>query len=73
MAGLFFYFASSGNLTRLSSLTFLTPMFAAAFGYLLLGETLTPVQLIGAAVTIVGITLAQKGSTDADDPKPLKD
>jgi len=34
--GLFFYFASKGNLTRLSSLTFLTPMFAAGFGYLLL-------------------------------------
>ncbi|KAK3241121.1 hypothetical protein CYMTET_49083 [Cymbomonas tetramitiformis] len=45
--GTFFYFASKGNLAKLSSLTFLTPMFAAAFGYLLLGETLTNLQLSG--------------------------
>ncbi|MFN7660751.1 MAG: EamA family transporter, partial [Dolichospermum sp.] len=32
--GLFFYFASSGNLTSLSSLTFLTPIFALIFGYI---------------------------------------
>ena len=30
--GVFFYNASRGNLTALSSLTFLTPMFAAASG-----------------------------------------
>ena len=34
--GIFFYFASKGNLTALSSLTFLTPVFAAAGGYLAL-------------------------------------
>ena len=42
--GVFFYNASSGNLTALSSLTFLTPMFAAGTGFLLLRETLTPLQ-----------------------------
>ena len=42
--GVFFYNASRGNLTALSSLTFLTPMFAAGTGFLLLGETLTPLQ-----------------------------
>ena len=42
--GVFFYNASRGNLTALSSLTFLTPMFAAGTGFLLLGETLTPSQ-----------------------------
>ena len=31
-AGVFFYNASRGNLTALSSLTFLTPMFAALTG-----------------------------------------
>ncbi|CAI5966888.1 unnamed protein product [Closterium sp. NIES-64] len=31
--GVFFYNANKGNLTRLSSLTFLTPAFAAFFGY----------------------------------------
>ena len=43
--GVFFYNASRGNLTALSSLTFLTPMFAAGTGFLLLGETLTPLQV----------------------------
>ena len=36
--GVFFYNASRGNLTALSSLTFLTPMFAAGTGFLLLGR-----------------------------------
>lgn len=55
--GLFFYYASRGNLTSLSSLTFLTPMFAAAFGFVALGETLTPLQLAGAAVTLSAVFL----------------
>eukprot|EP00246_Nothoceros_aenigmaticus_P010407 TRINITY_DN26897_c0_g1_i1.p2 TRINITY_DN26897_c0_g1~~TRINITY_DN26897_c0_g1_i1.p2 ORF type:complete len:125 (-),score=13.95 TRINITY_DN26897_c0_g1_i1:423-764(-) len=53
--GVFFYNATRGSLTKLSSLTFLTPMFAALFGFLFLQETLTPLQLIGATVTLVGI------------------
>lgn len=58
--GVFFYNASRGNLTALSSLTFLTPMFAAAGGYLTLGETLTPLQLAGAAVTLGAVALINK-------------
>lgn len=55
--GVFFYLATvRGSLTQLSSLTFLTPMFAALGGYLVLGETLTPLQLTGALVTILGVT-----------------
>ena len=53
--GVFFLNASRGNLTALSSLTFSTPCFAAATGYLLLGENLTPAQLVGAAVTLAGV------------------
>lgn len=53
--GLFFYFASSGNLTSLSSLTFLTPVFALLFGNLLLSEVLNPVQWIGVSLTLVSI------------------
>jgi drug/metabolite transporter (DMT)-like permease len=45
--GLFFYFASSGNLTSLSALTFLTPVFALLFGNLFLSEVLSPLQWIG--------------------------
>ena len=62
--GAFFYFASRGSLTKLSSLTFLTPMFAALFGYLLLGETLDQTQLLGAAVTVVGIYLVNTRASE---------
>jgi drug/metabolite transporter (DMT)-like permease len=56
--GIFFYEATTrGNLTALSSLTFLTPVFAAAGGFLALGETLAPTQLAGAAVTLGGVAL----------------
>ncbi|KAL4443461.1 hypothetical protein ABPG75_011198 [Micractinium tetrahymenae] len=60
--GVFFYNASRGNLTALSSFTFLTPMFAAAGGYLALGETLTPLQLAGAAVTLGAVALINSNS-----------
>jgi drug/metabolite transporter (DMT)-like permease len=52
---IFFYEATHGSLTAISSLTFLTPMFAAGAGYIFLGETLTPVQLIGAAITLAAV------------------
>jgi len=55
--GVFFYNASAGNLTRLSSLTFLTPGFAVATGFVFLGETLTPLQLVGAGVTLAAVAL----------------
>lgn len=53
--GLFFFLASSGNLTSLSSLTFLTPVFALSFGKLFLAEVLTPLQWVGVCLTIVSI------------------
>jgi len=55
--GLFFYFAASGNLTSLSSLTFLTPVFALLFGNLFLAEVLNPVQWVGVGLTLVSIYL----------------
>ncbi len=55
--GIFFYFASRGNLTSLSSLTFLTPVFALLFGNLFLSEVLTPLQWIGVSMTLVSIYL----------------
>ena len=61
--GVFFYEATvRGNLTALSSLTFLTPMFAAAGGYVALGESLTPLQLAGATVTLGAVTLLNSGN-----------
>ncbi len=55
--GLFFYFASTGSLTSLSSLTFLTPVFALLFGNLFLSEMLTPLQFFGVGLTLVSIYL----------------
>ena len=55
--GLFFYLASQGNLTSLSSLTFLTPVFALLFGNLFLAEVLSPLQSVGVSLTLVSIYL----------------
>jgi drug/metabolite transporter (DMT)-like permease len=55
--GLFFYFASSGNLTSFSALTFLTPVFALLFGNLFLAEVLEPLQWVGVGLTLVSIYL----------------
>lgn len=55
--GLFFYFAASGSLTSLSSLTFLTPIFALLFGNLFLSEMLSPLQWFGVSLTLVSIYL----------------
>lgn len=61
--GLFFYFASKGNLTSLSSLTFLTPVFALLFGNLLLNEVLSPLQSLGVCLTLVSIYLINQRET----------
>jgi drug/metabolite transporter (DMT)-like permease len=55
--GLFFYLASKGNLTSLSALTFLTPIFALIFGNLLLGEVLSNLQWLGVCLTLISIYL----------------
>jgi drug/metabolite transporter (DMT)-like permease len=54
---LFFYFAQSGSLTSLSSLTFLTPVFALLFGHLLLSEVLSTLQWVGVFLTLISIYL----------------
>jgi drug/metabolite transporter (DMT)-like permease len=54
---LFFYFASNGNLTSLSALTFLTPVFALLFGNLFLSESLSNLQWSGVLLTLVSIYL----------------
>ncbi len=55
--GLFFYFAASGNLTSLSSLTFFTPIFALIFGNLFLSEALSSIQWVGVCLTLISIYL----------------
>jgi drug/metabolite transporter (DMT)-like permease len=58
--GLFFWFASSGDLTGFSALTFLTPVFALLCGLLLLDEHLRPLQWLGAAVAMVSVLLINR-------------
>jgi drug/metabolite transporter (DMT)-like permease len=58
--GLFFYFASQGNLTSLSALTFLTPVFALIFGNWFLAEILSPIQLGGVGLTLISIYLVNQ-------------
>jgi drug/metabolite transporter (DMT)-like permease len=58
--GVFFYFASSGNLTTLSALTFSTPVFAIICGRIFLGEKLTPMQWVGVLLTLVSIYLVSR-------------
>ena len=55
--GIFFYLASSRNLTSFASLTFLTPIFALLFGNLILQEQLSGIQAGGVCLTLVSIYL----------------
>lgn len=66
---LFFYFASTGSLTSLSSLTFLTPVFALLFGNLFLGEVLSPLQSLGVGLTLVSIYLVNQRDALAEKLK----
>jgi drug/metabolite transporter (DMT)-like permease len=61
--GLFFFFASRGNLTSLSALTFLTPIFALIFGRLFLQESLSLLQFAGVGVTLVSVLLINQRET----------
>jgi drug/metabolite transporter (DMT)-like permease len=72
--GIFFYLASKGNLTSLSALTFLTPVFALLFGNLILSEVLSILQSVGVCLTLVSIylinqreSIAAKFNTNHDD------
>ena len=68
--GIFFYLASKGNLTSLSALTFLTPIFALLFGTIILSEELSSIQSIGVALTIVSIYLINQRDKIAAKFKP---
>jgi drug/metabolite transporter (DMT)-like permease len=69
--GLFFYFASRGNLTSLSSLTFLTPIFALIFGYIFLHEVLTTIQWFGVFLTLISIYLINQRENIGGNQKTI--
>jgi drug/metabolite transporter (DMT)-like permease len=58
--GMFFYLAATGNITSVSALIFLTPVFALLFSSVLLGEQLTQLQWIGVSFTLVSVYLVNK-------------
>jgi len=58
--GLFFWFASSGDLTGFLALTFLTPVFALLCGLVLLDERLRPLQWLGVALALVSVVLLNR-------------
>jgi drug/metabolite transporter (DMT)-like permease len=58
--GLFFWFASSGDLTGFTALTFLTPVFALLCGVLWLDEQLQPLQWLGAALALGSVLLINR-------------
>jgi drug/metabolite transporter (DMT)-like permease len=70
--GVFFFLASKGNLTSLSALTFLTPVFALSFGNLFLSEVLSPLQWIGVCLTLVSIYLINQRDKIPQQLRSLK-
>jgi drug/metabolite transporter (DMT)-like permease len=58
--GLFFWFASKGDLTGFTALTFLTPVFALLCGELLLGERLRPLQWLGVLLALASVLLINR-------------
>jgi drug/metabolite transporter (DMT)-like permease len=58
--GIFFYLAATGNITSVSALIFLTPVFALSFSSLLLGEQLTPIQWLGVVFTLISVYLVNQ-------------
>jgi drug/metabolite transporter (DMT)-like permease len=58
--GLFFWFASRGDLTGFTALTFLTPVFALLFGGLLLEERLGPLQWTGSLLALLSVLLINR-------------
>ncbi|HEX6018985.1 MAG TPA: DMT family transporter [Burkholderiaceae bacterium] len=55
---LYFRLIAHTGATNASAVTFLIPLFAAFFGWLVLDEALTPSMVIGAAVILAGTALA---------------
>ena len=68
--GLFFWFASSGDLTGFTALTFLTPVFALLCGVLWLDERLRPLQWLGAALALASVLLINRRGQLWQGPSP---
>lgn len=69
--GIFFYLAAKGNLTSVSALIFLTPVFALLFSNLFLHEQLTPLQWSGVVCTLISVYLVNQRSEMAQQVDTL--
>jgi len=58
--GIFFYLAATGNITSVSALIFLTPVFALLFSSLFLHEQLTTLQWTGVIFTLISVYLVNQ-------------
>ncbi|MEO1622153.1 MAG: DMT family transporter, partial [Cyanobacteria bacterium J06632_3] len=58
--GMFFYLAANGNMTSVSALIFLTPVFALLFSSLFLSESLSNFQCMGVLMTLVSVYLVNQ-------------
>ncbi|MGF1430195.1 EamA family transporter [Kitasatospora sp. LaBMicrA B282] len=58
--------------TRVAFLTLLSPLVATTVGWLALGQSLTPLQLLGAAVVLTSILIAQRGRPAGPPSRPPK-
>ncbi|TBW39967.1 DMT family transporter [Siculibacillus lacustris] len=59
--GLLLHLIRRGEVSRAASLIYLVPPAAVLQAWLLFGETLSPVQIVGMAVAAVGVALANRG------------
>lgn len=58
--GLYFFMLRRGEVSRIATYLYLVPALVAVQAWALFGETLTPLQLGGMAVTVVGVALASR-------------
>jgi drug/metabolite transporter (DMT)-like permease len=57
---LLFHLIAHGEATRVASLFYLTPLITAVMAYLMFGETLTTLAMLGLAIGIAGVALVMR-------------
>lgn len=58
--GLYLLMIRRGEISRVSTFLYLVPALVAVESWILFGEALTPLQILGMAVTILGVVLASR-------------
>ena len=59
--GILLFLIRRGAVAGVASLFYLVPPVSALLAYLLFGETLAPIQIVGMAVAVIGIAMTSKG------------